>query len=140
MTKFAALEIPVDVPARLILRHPVTMVELTDKAKNSAYVDLLSTDSQAAREFERVKTDQALSAPGRARTSYDEIERNAIEKLAALTCGWYLVGLDGPPLEVPFSKENTQEFYAAPGMAWVVEQVQLFIGARANFVKPSSPR
>lgn len=138
MNKFASLALAVDTPARMTIRHPGTMIPLVDQDKQEAYIDLLSLDGNAAREYDRKISDTALSNGIRVKLDTAAIEKQSVDRLAALTRGWHLVGLNGQAIDVPFSEADAAQLYAEPAMSWLVEQVQIFIGNRANFVKPSS--
>jgi hypothetical protein len=144
ISKFAGLEIPVDKPARMTLIHPVTRQPLRDrKSKDKegqvAYIELHSTDSDAFRRHLREVNRRKSLPQGRvATTTPEQDEAEALEILAALTTGWYLVGLDGEHIDVPFNTENAKDLYAATSLAWIREQVNAFAVERANFAKASS--
>ena len=72
------------------------------------------------------------------RVTPEQIEAEGNDLLAALTKGWKLVDLDGNPIDVPFSQENARELYALTAVAWLRDQVDEYIGDRANFSKASS--
>jgi len=60
----------------------------------------------------------------------EEQEENTLNLLATCTLGWEGVVVDGEPL--PYSKENAKELYRR--FRWLREQVDAFIGDRANFL------
>lgn len=138
MSKFAGLEIEVDKPQRMTLVHPNTRQPLRDEEGNEAYVDLYSSDSEAARRHTRSIQRRRLNMRGRGTIAPEQLEAEAIELLAVLTTGWHLVSLAGKALDVPFSAENARELYASPSLAWVREQVDEFAADRANFTPSSS--
>jgi hypothetical protein len=142
MSKFDSMELAVDQPTRLKLRHPITREPLRTVDGKEAWLDLLSNESRAAREYDdrvidrylKRKTDGDLRAEGTAAENREEQSG----RLAALTTGWFLVGLSGAALDVPFSPQNAAELYGSPGMTWVRDQAQAHIASRANFMKPPS--
>lgn len=138
--KFAALGLAVDAPGRLTIVHPVTRQPLRTADGVEAYIDLYSADSEVARKHERAVQRRRLAMRGRGKITPEELEAEAVEALAALTAGWRLVGLDGRPLDVPFSADAAREMYAASSLAWLRDQVNEFAADRGNFSKPLSPR
>lgn len=139
MSKFAALQLAVDKTCRLPLLHPVTRKPLVDAQNKQAYIEHYSIDSEPARKHKQSIVDERLEMRGRATVTGQQLDTEGFALLAALTAGWYLLGLDGAPLEVPFTAENARELYAEPGAAWIVEQLDKSAGERRNFVKASSP-
>lgn len=137
MSKFAALELAVEQPARMTIYHPFKNQPLCDAEGNEAYIDLLSSDSAAAVAFARKTTNQRLSARVRQQMTAEEMEAERTELLATLTKGWRLLGLDGAPIDVPFTFAAARELYATSAMAWLRDQVDAFAASRANF-KPAS--
>ncbi len=139
MSKFAALEMAVERPARLTIVDPVSRQPLRDKTTGTeAYIDLYSADSAVAVKHQRAVQRRRLAMRGRMKIQPEELEADAIELLAALTAGWKLVSFDGSDLGVEFSQENARELYASPGMAWLRDQVDEFVADRGNFSKGSS--
>lgn len=61
----------------------------------------------------------------------EEQEESSLELLAICTLGWENVVVDGEA--IPHSKENAKELYAR--FPWIREQVDMFIGDRANFLR-----
>lgn len=132
--KFAGLEIAIDKPGRLILSHPITRQPLRDPDGKEAWIELFSADSDIARKHQQAIQRRRLAQRGnRLRITPEELEAEAVDLLAALTAGWYLVSLNGEPLNVPFSVENARELYAVPAMTWVREQVDEFAADRGNY-------
>ena len=137
--RFAALALPVDEAARMVIMHPITGQPLRDASGSEAYIDLLSNDSQKAQAFDRKRTTQRIERRARAATlTAEELEAEATDKFAAQTTGWSLLGLGGEPLDIAFSEAVARELYAAPPMMWLREQVAIFQANRANFGKASS--
>lgn len=111
----------------MTLRHPGTKVKLDCEillaSKDSTYWrDALSKQISAAAEageknFNRETTDERSS-----------------EILAACTLGWKGILKDGKELE--YSKEAAKDLYL--NYRWIYDQVDAFIGTRANFFPQSS--
>jgi hypothetical protein len=138
MNKFDALALPVDEPARLHLQHPTKGTALKDSDKKDAYIDLLSLDSGKAQAYERAINAKRMARRVKAMPTVEELEAEQTERLATLTLGWHLVGLNGEGLDVDFSEGAAVELYTANAMRWLREQVELFLNNRANFTKASS--
>jgi hypothetical protein len=140
MSKFDKLAIGVDTPARLFLNHPITLKPLVDKDGNPAWIDLLSNESTSAQRHERVVTDHRLDARSRGKKiSAAEIEADNVDRVVVLTVAWSLVWLDGTPaVDAPFTAENAREIYGLPGLQWIREQVEAWVGTRANFWRPAA--
>jgi hypothetical protein len=138
MSKFASLSLAVDKPSRMVVVHPVTQQPLRSKDGTEAYISLYSGDSAVAQRHSRAIQQRRIDMRRGAKLSVQEIEAETVDLLAALTVEWCLVGLDGEPLDVPFSEPNARELYSEPGLAWLREQVNVFVADRANFSKASS--
>lgn len=138
MSKFAALALAVDKPQRMVIVHPFTGQPLRAPDGTEAYIDLYSGDSEIARRHSRTVQQRRIDMRRGGKVTVEEIEAETVELLAALTAGWMLVGLDGQPIEIPYSEQNARDLYAEPGLAWLREQVNAFAGDRANFSRASS--
>lgn len=138
MSKFGGLELAVETPIHLVLVHPVTRQPLRDKDGKEAYIDHFSGDSELARKHQRAVQRRRLAMRGRGKITPEEIEAEGNDLLAALSTGWYLVSLDGKPIDVPFTIENARELYAAPGLLWIREQVDESASDRGNLSAASS--
>ncbi len=136
--KFGALSVPVDQPARLELMHPWTGQPLRSAPNGSgeepvaAYIDLLPATSAVGKLHDRAMLDKNLRR-GVRRMSAEELEADQIEKLAKLTKGWQLVGLDGTKIDVDFSVANARELYTMTESDWLVRQCQDFVADLGNF-------
>lgn len=132
MSKFAGLGIASDKVFRLELTNPITGQPIRDAEGNAAYIDLLSSDSQAARDFDRKLLDRRVSQKI-SKPDARQLEADANERLVTLTKGWYLVALDGTVLDIPFNAVNARELYSEPSVTYVREQVAEAIDDRGNF-------
>lgn len=140
MSKFAALAADVATPCRVELLDPITDEAIKDKKGNPAYIDILSTDSAAAREFDagerRRVTEKAIK--GRSADLPDQLETN-VAKAAKLTKAWHLVDpVSRDVIDVPCNAENALELYSEPGMGWLFSQVWVGAANPANFMKRSA--
>lgn len=73
------------------------------------------------------------------------VDLEAAKTLAACTTGWTGIPkgwLDGSDDETPakFSEEAALALYTSPGLKWVRDQADRFIGNRANFLTASPQR
>ena len=118
--------------ADLVLEHPSTGEELISEDKSKVTIKLLGTDSKAYRnknrEFQRGRIAK-LARTRSKKIDYTVSDEEACEILVACTLGWENIELDGEILE--FSPENAYQLYM--DHLWIREQVDLFIGDRANF-------
>ena len=138
MSKFSALSLDVEKPARMIVVHPVSRQPLRSvDGKIEAFIDIFSADSEAARKHQRNVSRRRLAMRGRGRVTPEEMEADSVELLAAVTAGWSLLSLDGSPIDVSFSLEAARELYADPSVAWLRDQVDEFASERGNFSKAS---
>lgn len=141
MSKFSGLALEVERPARMVIVHPTLNRPIVDGSGNEAWIDLNSSDSEAAHKYQRATARRRLdvaSRRGRAKVSPEQIEADAIDFLVAVTVGWSLVDLNGRVIDVECTPENARELYSDPGMNWLVEQVDQFVADRANFSPASS--
>jgi hypothetical protein len=91
MSKFAGLALETEKPFRVLLRRPDDGAPVRDMQGVQAYIDVLSLDSRKANELERKAIDKRLSGE---KATAEALEEAGDERLAALTVGWYLVGLN----------------------------------------------
>ena len=142
VSKFAAMAADVTTPYRVELRDPRTDMVLRDPDGDAAYIDVLSTDSAAAREFEKGKRKDLRQRIMRSRTgaldASDQIEDN-IALLALLTVSWRLVDLRGEIIDLPCTPENAAELYSEPGLAYVFNAVWFAANSVANCLPAGSP-
>jgi hypothetical protein len=139
-SKFAALAANVSDAFNMPIISPLTEGVLKDGDGKEAYISLLSADSEAGRKIDRAQSTQAVRKlrSGRNLQEDEDLTEGQIEKVIACTTGWYLVDLDGAPIDLPFSKENAKELWNDPGLAWLRRQAWVFINTAGNFIKRSS--
>jgi hypothetical protein len=138
MSKFSGLELEVEAPFRLTLLHPVTRQPMRNGDGKNAYIDHYSADSEIARKHQRTVQRRRLAMRGRLKITPEELEAEAVDILAALTVGWYLVDLKGNVIDLEFSQDNARELYSNPAVGWLREQIDESTADRANFSKGSS--
>lgn len=114
---------------------------LADKDGNPVRITLLGPDSAKYRALTRENIRRRLEkrALGAAATEFDvdEVERETMEILAVCTVAWE--GVNTPQGEaIPCSLENARKLYEAYPV--IREQVDAFVGNRANFIPASSQR
>ncbi len=101
-------------------------------ADSGAYQDLLREQSRRRTEILAKRKQKMLSQ--------DDIERDTLELLAAVTTGWRAgegVTLDGQPFPA-FSRAAARELYSRAGMRWIAQQVDRAMGDRQNFLPKSA--
>src|SRR5437879_6088795 len=99
MNSIEDLELEVDKPFRMPVLHPMNNLPMRDTEGKEAYVDVLSSDSAIAKKIRReIKTSRLQTRNPRSLTGA-KLEDEDVELLAALSTGWYLVSLDGKPID-----------------------------------------
>jgi len=120
--------------ADMPIEHPATGDELKQDDDKPITIKVLGTDSKAYRnknrEFQRERI--AKMTRNRKKTiDYTVGDEDACTLLAECTVGWEGIELDGEAIE--FSKEAAYDLYLS--QSWIREQVDMFIGDRANFFR-----
>lgn len=117
---------------RMHLKDPISGAKLFDeKSGEPVEILLVSRDSREYREATRRVTEKRLGL-GR-RPSFEELEGEAIDVLVCCTKGWDNITLRGEAL--PCTEGNARMLYT--NFPFVKEQVDAFVGSRANFIQPS---
>jgi hypothetical protein len=116
--------------AVLNIVHPETE-ELID----GMTITLLGQDSKVYRKLQMGKQQAALNRMAKGKKAIDldaeKLSEDSIEDLVKLTTAWTGFALDGKSLE--FTSDNVRMVYT--DWAWIKEQVQEFVGNRANFFR-----
>ncbi len=113
--------------AVLEVLHPIDNTPLGLK------ITLAGADSDIYRQFVNKTGNKRMQRmkPGQFRPpSAEEQEESGLSLLAACTLSWEGVVVDGQ--ELPCSKDNAKTLYRR--FPWIREQVDQFIGDRANFL------
>ena len=107
---------------------------LLDDNKNPVTIKLLGTDSRAWRnhnkDVQRKRIAQMVTRKKK-NIDYTSTDEEVCEMLSICTVGWSGVG--GEDGDIEFSQEAAFELYLS--QIWIREQVNEFIGDRANFFK-----
>jgi hypothetical protein len=142
MGKFGSLAAaPADVH-RVEIIYPATDKPIRDKDGNLAWIEVLPSDGEAGRAFDKEERAAAFRRARRSRSGVDEVDQleQNIAKCAALTKAWYLVDpVSLEKIDVPCTAENAKELYSAPGMNWLFIQPWVAANDAANFMKRSAP-
>lgn len=100
-------------------------------------IRLLGKDSERFLKKQRQLTERRIQRSRGQRAnklpSVEETLAEQCELLAAVTLGWNIEEGDGP---VPFSEAKARDIYMR--YPWIREQVDEFVGSRANFLKKGS--
>lgn len=117
--------------ADMELEHPVSGDVLLQDNGNPITIKLAGTDSKQYRAKQReLGTKRMTRALRRSRKPDLSVsDEDACSLLAACTLGWDGIIIDGKTVE--FNDANAYDLYM--DQPWVREQVDIFIGDRANF-------
>lgn len=143
MSRFAGLGLAVEQTARMTITSPVTGMPLRLKGadgkdtEETAWIELLSLDSETARRHQRAAQDRRLGQRAR-KLKAEELDAEGLEQLVALTKDWRLADLSGAPLDIACDPAAARELYGTPAFAWLKEQVDLFVADRGNWRPTSS--
>ena len=129
----AELDAP-DARADMEVRHPATNEPLLTADKQPVTISLLGVDSDVFRAGERKLANRRLKQGQKAKVTAEGVEAQAIGLLADCTVGWSGIEFEGAVLS--FTRENAVMLYTR--LRWLREQVDEFIGDRANFLKASA--
>ena len=116
---------------KMELYHPITEVSFDPPV----YFTVVGIDSDIYQKANRELVNKRLKkniAKGRIRLSVtaEEVEQEQVELTAKCIIGWENVEWEGKPL--PYSYENAKKLLS---VSWVREQVDTWIGDRANFLQ-----
>jgi len=123
--------------------HPEDRTPLLDEKGKPVTITLMGRDSDAFIKAENAARNRAMEQLSKGvKFSAAAAERQTCETLARCTVDWSGIPkgwLDGSDDETPvkLSEENAVALYSNPGVKWLRDQVDEFIGARANFLKRS---
>jgi hypothetical protein len=123
-----------DEGTEMILRHPVTSAPLyqDDLTEKAVTITLAGADSSRFRAAERANRNKRLKGLRMRTPSAEEIDEDGLELLSRCTLAWDGVELDGQVLAC--TQANARMLYKR--LPWVREQVDNFMGDRANFLAP----
>jgi len=122
--------------ADMQLEHPVTGEPLEHDGKPMV-IHLAGVDSVAYRKKQRALQNKRLQLMARSRKpDFDDIDSDGVELLAACTLGWSGLVMGGK--ELKFTRAEAVDLYEK--QVWIREQVDAFVGDRANFFTQRSKR
>ena len=102
-------------------------------------ITLLGQDSKVYRKLQMGKQQTALNRMAKGKKAIDldaeKLSEDSIEDLVKLTTAWTGFALDGKNLEL--TPDNARMVYNE--WSWIKEQVQEFVGNRANFFRTDAP-
>lgn len=129
-----------EVGAVMTVINPATNTELRDADGEAVTITLAGIDSARWRKAQDTIGDRRLKQSGpRTSSSYKsmaEAREDQAAMYAHVTVAWRGVELDGISLDCTF--DNAKKLYGHPGLGWLCEQVDRFIGDRQNFSTASS--
>lgn len=117
--------------AVLQILHPST-----EEPIKGMTITLLGQDSSVYRKIQLGKQQAALNRMAKGKKVADlnaeKLAEDTLDDLVSLTIDWTGFELDGKKLEC--TPENVLNVYSDVGLSWLKEQVNEFIGDRANFL------
>lgn len=119
-----------DTGAVMDVLHPQT-----DEPIKGMTITLLGQDSEVYRKIQQARQQVTINRMAKGKKAVDldaeKLAEDTIDDLVKLTVGWE--GFAEGKTRLEFSKEAAHRIYSDPGYAWLKDQVQAFIGDRANF-------
>ena len=107
----------------------------TEEVIDGMTITLLGQDSKIYRKLQLGKQQAALNRMAKGKKALDldaeKLSEDSIDDLVKLTTSWDGFELDGVKLDC--TPENVRKVYT--DWAWIKEQVQEFVGNRANFFR-----
>jgi len=107
----------------------------TEEVIEGMTITLLGQDSKVYRKLQMSKQQAALNRISKGKKAVDfdaeKLAEDSIDDLVKLTTAWSGFTLNGKDLEC--TPENVRTVYA--DWSWIKEQVQEFVGNRANFFR-----
>jgi hypothetical protein len=134
MSSLDALAFDVSNAVPVSIVNPKTRQPIRDAEGKESYISIVSLDSPEVQRVQKDTLNKRLKTRGRLTMSADELDAERANTLVAATKGWYLVSLDGTPLNVPFSEATARALYSDPRFAWIREQVNEALDDRATFL------
>ena len=116
--------------AVMAVRHPDTGEDIP-----GVTITLASMDSERFRKAKNAIVNRRLSDMTGRRMTAERAEEETLDGLAAITVKWTGIVYDGA--EQPCDTDHVKAVYRK--VPWLREQVDMFVGQRANFLKPSKP-
>ena len=111
--------------------HPTEGTVLKDETGKPITITLIGQDSEKVKKRQRVEMNKRLKSGRRQTMTAEELEEQGLHLLAFCTLAWSGIKLDGQDLECSADKAVT----VYQRLPWLKEQVDAFVGDRANFLK-----
>lgn len=111
---------------------PKTETPIRNVEGKPVRIMLAGSDSPQYRSKQREYMNRRLKKNKMALGSAEQLDAEKIEMLAACTVGWEGFVMNGK--EWAYSTENAHVLYTNPALRFIREQVDDFIGERANFL------
>lgn len=141
MSKFGSLAANVGDTHKVTLIDPATDMPIKDGEGKEAFVEVLSSDSEIGRQFDKLRRRAQSQRAMRGAAITDDGLEEQQHKLAKLTKSWHLVDpATRDPLQIACNEENAKELYTDGGMQWLYRQVWLGANETANFIKRSASK
>lgn len=115
------------------VRHPVTGMPLKSEGGEPITLTLLGYDSKQFQEYGRLEINRRLNGGAPKVQTAEGYENDKIEALSVCVKAWANIMLDGKVLDC--SPANAKAVLAR--FPWIREQVDVFVGSRANFLPAS---
>lgn len=96
-------------------------------------ITLLSDDAEPLQRQSRAAINRRLANPSKMRIRVEDLEEEALDKLAVATVAWSGIKENGEAIPCEF--QRVRALYAKH--RWLREQVDAFVGERANFLNSS---
>jgi hypothetical protein len=112
------------------VRHPVTKVALKTEKGEAVTLTVTGSDSKEFRDQERALINKRINA-GQRTANADDIYSEATAVLASCVKAWANIELDGKKLDCTPANVKT----VLTRFPWLREQVDAFVGDRANFLQ-----
>ena len=121
-----------DEGVEMAVRHPVTNAPLMmADGETPITIRVAGMDSKIFRKAQRANQDRRMKGARYRAPTADELDAEATELVAKCTLSWRGVMIDGAELQCSFA--NAKQLYTR--LPWLREQVDLFMGDRANFLQ-----
>lgn len=117
--------------ATMEVLHPTEGTVLKDEAGKPITITLIGQDSEKVKKRQRVEMNKRLKNGRRQTMTAEELEEQGLQLLAFCTLSWSGIKLDGQDLDC--NAANAVIVYQR--LPWLKEQVDAFVGDRANFLK-----
>lgn len=120
--------------AVMVVRHPATGEELRHDDGHPMTITVAGMASRRYRRKSQEITNRRLGS-NRMRGTAQQLENDSVELITACTISWDIqLGGQVPPSE----EAEYRKVYANPGLRWLRDQVDNYIGEPGNFMEPTT--